>query len=82
MAIPKSIFLYLSLYDKNDATALELRRVLTNPDEISLILYAALRDEPIIIYPLFRNKVRAVGILKERGIIKQNSKTAEYRLTQ
>lgn len=53
----------------NDNPALELRKILTDPDLIKMTIASAFLERPLIIYPKFRNKIIALNILIEKGII-------------
>ena len=71
---------YLHLLKKNGLHALEIRRITTDYNIIKAILDAAFNEAPIIVFPVFQNKLRAISRLQSENIIKYNPdlKTYEY----
>jgi ribosomal protein L31E len=48
---------------------IELRKAIRNLDLVKLIIYKAMRQEPVIIQPSFTNKTKSLCSLVERGLI-------------
>lgn len=69
---------YLNINTKNGKPALEIRRLTTDPDIIKIIIDAAFFEKPIIVFPVFRERLRAIATLSKRGIIKYNGNTGSY----
>lgn len=63
---------------KRDKPVLEMRRLITNEQDIKLILDAAFYGKPVITYPVFRDKLRAISALIQHKIIEYDSETGKY----
>jgi hypothetical protein len=50
-------------------TEINLRRDVSNPDIIKIILHAVLSGEPIIVYPYFTNHFQSLGSLQKSKLI-------------
>lgn len=55
--------------EKNDSPQLELRKSTSNQEAIRIILSCAFHERPIILQPAFKDKIKAIGSLLEKGII-------------
>lgn len=55
--------------DKNDTPSIMLRRIISDPDIIKIVLIAAITEQPITIYPSFKRKIQALSTLCEKGIL-------------
>lgn len=69
---------YLNIQTKHDKPALEIRTLTTNHIPIKVIITAAFHGQPIAVFPTFRNRLRALATLCEKGIIKYNPEKQEY----
>ena len=65
----------------NNQPAVEIRRVSNDPDMIKQIISCAFHDEAILILPTFRNKLKAISTLIDKGILILNKETQEYEYT-
>jgi len=65
----------------NNQPAVEIRRVTNNPELIKQIISCAFHDEAILILPTFRNKIKAISTLLDKGILYLDEETQEYRYT-
>ena len=65
----------------NNQPAIEIRRVTNNPDLIKQIISCAFHDEAILILPVFRNKIKAISTLIDKGILYLDEETQKYRYT-
>lgn len=54
---------------KNDVPCLELRKTTQKSDSIQVIVRAAIDDIPVVVQPVFTDKIRALHNLVEKGII-------------
>ena len=59
----------LSVLEHNSSPCIQLRVRTTNINEIKLLIYAALNEQPIIILPHFNNKLKSICSLIDKGII-------------
>jgi hypothetical protein len=74
---PINFRVYLTINTKNGKPALEIRTLTTDTNIIKVILTSAYADLPIIVFPTFRDKLRATATLNTRKIIKFNPKTGK-----
>lgn len=65
----KLIYVCLRITQNNDCPALEIRQLLTDYELIKIIISSAFTENPVIIYPVFRNRILAINTLIEKGII-------------
>jgi hypothetical protein len=65
----------------NNQPAVEIRRVTNDPELIKQIISCAFHDEAILILPTFRNKIKAISTLLDKGILYLDEETQEYRYT-
>jgi hypothetical protein len=65
---------FLQIHSKNDKHALELRKLTTDTEAIKIIINCAITEKPIIVFPTFRDKFRALGTLATKGVIEYNKK--------
>ena len=65
----------------NNQPAVEIRRVTNDPKLIKQIISCAFHDEAILILPTFRNKIKAISTLLDKGILYLDEETQEYRYT-
>ena len=61
--------LYLQISEKNGNPALEVRKLITDAASMKAIISAAMWNRPVAVYPTFRERLRALNNLQERGII-------------
>lgn len=66
---------------QNGKPCIELRKIVTDTEMIKNIVSHALRDESVVIMPIFIDKVRALSSLMKNGIIYRNKKGG-YDFTQ
>lgn len=69
---------FLVVNTKNKKPALEIRRLTTDTTAIKLILEAALLKRPVVVFPTFRDDLRAIATLSQRKFIKYNYEKSEY----
>lgn len=69
---------YLNINTKHGKNALEIRTLTTDTQIIKKILTAAISNQPIIVYPTFRDTLKALAELSERKIIKYNIYKGKY----
>jgi len=74
--LPLSVNLIIGV--KHNKPALEIRRLVMQPEYIKAILDAGFTNQPIIIMPQFSDRIRAIGCLCEKNIIEYDSKTKRY----
>jgi len=70
---------YLVITTKHGYPALELRRLTTDEKAIKLIIKRAYSNEPILVFPVFRDRLRATNTLQEKKILKYDFKKGEYK---
>lgn len=63
---------------KRSKPALELRSITTNKEIIKTLVYCAIHEKPVIVLPVFNDKLRSVGSLSEKGVLYLDNKTGEY----
>jgi hypothetical protein len=63
--------LMVSLHVKkhNDQPAVELRRVIMRDELLKALVTAAIHERPVIIQPVFKDKLQAVGSLCDLGVL-------------
>jgi len=59
----------LQIISKYGSPALEIRKVVIDPEVIKTILKCAYHGVPIVVLPAFTNKLRSITTLMEKGII-------------
>jgi len=69
----------LIIQHKQERPGIEMRRLFLNEADIKIILDCAFFNKPVIIFPVFKDKLRAVSSLIQNRIIEYNSKTKEYK---
>lgn len=69
---------YLHLITKRGVKGLEIRRATLEPEIIKVIIDAALYSKPIIVFPTFNDRFRALATLQEKEYIKYNKKKNQY----
>lgn len=74
-----SFAVYLQVHKKKGRPALELRRLTTDIEIIKAIILAAMNNKPLVIYPVFRDRIQAYGSLTQKGILKFNSENNQYQ---
>jgi len=79
MITPKYFRVYLNINTKNNRNAIEIRTITTVPEDIKYILDAAIIGEPILVYPTFRDRLKALSSLAYRKIIKLDPKKGTYK---
>ncbi len=55
--------------EKSGNPCIELRKVTTDMETIKSIINCAFEEKPMVIFPSFSNKLRAISSLTEKGII-------------
>lgn len=58
----------LHITENNGVPALKLIKVTSDPDLISSLIYCAIHEKPIVIYPTVKNKMFALCHLLNRGL--------------
>ena len=73
-------FFHINLIIQNSGgkPALELRRMTNNNEVIKLIITAAFESKPILVYPIFKNKLRAAATLCQKHVLQYNSDKGVY----
>ena len=74
----KSLSISISILNYYAKPAIEIRSFTTDPLIIKSILLAATKDQPILVYPVFRNRMTATAKLIESKIIKYNKEKKTY----
>jgi len=78
MESKKSLPISLYAYKRNGKPTIDLRVRINDRDIIKGVITAALTDKPIIVYPVLRYKVLALGRFIELGILKKDEKDGKY----
>lgn len=58
---------------RDNGPCIELRKKFTNFEAIKRIISSAWHDRPIIVMPQFRNKLKAIASLQEKGILYEDN---------
>lgn len=66
---------------KNGLPAVELRRITTEPEIVKQIISAAFHGQTIILKPVFKDTLRSVSALAEKGIIYKDLNDGQYYFT-
>lgn len=66
--------------EKNGLPCIEIRRVTTDEDIIKTLIHCAFHNRPIIVQPTFKDKIRAMNSLLDKGIIYIDQE-GEYKFT-
>lgn len=69
---------YLTYTIMNELPCIQMKRSTTNPELMKAILSAAFREKPIIIQPMFRNKIQSLATLTSKGIIAYDQEQEQY----
>lgn len=64
--------------EKNSKPCIKLEKITTNIDVIKSIVSCALHENPIVIVPIFSNRIKSLGSLIEKGIIYQHTDGKYY----
>ena len=64
--------------DKNALPCIELRKITTKQEVIKHIISCAFHEVPIIIYPKFKDKLKAITSLIEKGILYYDKDQNQY----
>ena len=75
--IPISVSIIIT--EKNNQPCIELRRVTTNAELIKTIISAAFHNRQIIIQPTFKDSMKSLSSLVQKGILYR--KDQEYHFT-
>ena len=59
----------LRVTDRNNLPGVELRKVSTDKEFIELLVRAAYYGKPIMVLPSFKDRLRSVSSLVEKGIL-------------
>jgi len=78
VVIPSVFQTSLVITEKNGLPCLEIRKVTTDPATIRDLISSAFHQRPVIMQPVFRDRIKAVGSLQEKGIIQFDSETEQY----
>jgi len=79
--IPQSNDLFpisIIVTERNSKPAIELRATSTDPEIIKNIISCAFHKRPIIVNPTFRNDIKALSCLVDKGIIYRNEEENSY----
>jgi len=68
----------LSIIYKNGEKAIELRKTTSNTQLIKILIYCAMHDQPVLIFPAFTDKLRAICRLQEEGILEMDKESGKY----
>lgn len=79
MPHPNNFPVFLHIMEKNDKKALEIRKLTTEAEAIKVIIDAALLNQPIVVFPVFTNRLRAISALMKHGILEYDHKNNCYR---
>lgn len=63
---------------KRSRPAIELRSLTTDKEIIKTLVYCAIYGKPVIVLPVFKDKLRSVASLAEKGVLYLDNKTGEY----
>ncbi len=63
---------------KNNMPCIELRTSVTNVETIKQIISCSLHGRPIVLMPIFTNKLRSIASLIEKGIMYQERNEYYY----
>ena len=63
------ILVNLHIKKHNGSPGVELRRLIMDDDNIKSLVTAAFHERPIIIQPVVRDKLKAIGSLADVGLI-------------
>lgn len=77
--LTKLFTVQLNITSKHARQALEIRRMTQQPEDIKAILDAAFTEQPVIVYPRFTNKLRAINRLMNSGIIDYDFENKVYK---
>lgn len=66
---PKVILLPIIVTQKNGKAAMEIRKLFTEREIINTLTKAAFRQQPIIVYPIFTDRLKSVHSLIDKGIL-------------
>lgn len=69
----------INILKRKGKPAIEIRTLATDPKVIKIIVARALANMPITVFPTFRDNLRAVASLIEKGILKYNAEKNEYK---
>lgn len=70
--------IHMVITEKNNLPALELRKVSCDVDFIKAVILAAFHNKPIILQPVFTDRIKALGALHSKGIIFLNKESGQY----
>lgn len=71
----------LSVIDKNGNPAVELRKFISDPNLLKILISSAFHNQPIIIQPKFNNTLTSINNLLEKGILSRDNETGQYFYT-
>jgi hypothetical protein len=66
------------ILEKHGKPCIELRRAITDQELIKAVVSAAWHEKPIIIIPRFKDKIRSLANLIDKGIIYKDQETEQY----
>lgn len=75
------IEIWLTVSEKDGMPIIEMRRICKQQELVRAMAQCAINEQPIIVYPLFRNKPRSISTMVEKGILKYNSAKDIYEFT-
>jgi len=66
---------------KRDSPCIEIRKSISNVEDIKKIIRATMRGEPLTIFPVFPDRIRSINSLIEKGIIYYDQEDGQYYFT-
>lgn len=63
---------------KHSKPAIEIRSNTTDKEIIKTLVYCAIYGKPVIVLPVFNDKLRSIASLAEKGVLFLDKKTGEY----
>lgn len=75
------IKIYLNVQEKNDKPAVELRCLTTNEGLMKVLVSAAWNKTPIALSPEFKDPIKSLAALKEKGIVYEDKETGEIKFS-
>ena len=76
--VPSNFSVSVLLQKKNGKPAIELRTLTTDPEIIRTIVSSAFQKKPIVVFPVFRDEVRASCKLVQNGILSYDKDKEVY----
>ena len=70
---------FLHVKKKNNLPAIEIRKFTCNPEAIKIIIDCAVFLKPILVFPTFRDRLRAMAALSQNKIIQYDPEKKVYK---